>query len=60
MVTDNVSVGMAYNFVRLEVESSHLVSEESGGIYSMNLAAGIDLDNTIDAHIVKATLNYHF
>jgi hypothetical protein len=39
---------------------SHLVSEESGGIYSMNLAAGIDLDNTIDAHIVKATLNYHF
>lgn len=58
MVTENVSIGATYNYVKFNYESDYDVD---GGIDPWYLILGeVNTDTSATAHLVKATLNYHF
>ena len=59
MVTEDVSLGLTYNYVDLgDQESSFSVNEEFLSIY--NIYGEVDVNTSINLHLVKASLNYNF
>ena len=59
MVSDRISVGVAYNYVRFDVDSDFDVGS---GILdcALSVCGNINTNSSIGANIAKATLNYHF
>lgn len=59
MVTENVSVGLTYNYIDLgDQDSSFTVNETYQTIY--NIYGEADVSASVNLHVVKATLNYNF
>ena len=58
MVTENVSVGISYNYVDFGTVSDSQDISRSDSFYWV--FGELDTDTSINMHVAKATLNYHF
>jgi opacity protein-like surface antigen len=59
MVTENVSLGLTYNYIDLgDYDTSYTVNENY--FLFFNVFGEIDTNTSVNMHVVKATLNYNF
>lgn len=58
MVSDNVSIGVTYNYVRFEYENGYDVDEDF--LTFIQVLGEVNTDTSVSAHLVKASVSYHF
>ena len=58
MVSENVSIGVTYNYVRFDYENSYDVNEQLLSVIS--ILGEVNTDTSVSAHLMKASVSYHF
>ena len=58
MVSENVSIGVTYNYVRFDYENSYDVNEQLLSL--INILGEVNTDTSVSAHLMRASVSYHF
>ena len=58
MVSENVSIGVTYNYVRFDYENSYDVNEQL--LSFINILGEVNTDTSVSAHLMRASVSYHF